>query len=494
MADNVTTQSATPATIPASTPLATREVTYSGTAGQHIAPVGIVAFSGSDDAKTVVDMTGDATNGFDVDVTRIADTAQTAQSIAATSGNAVTVSTLNGYSAAAVQITGTWTGTVTFEGSVDGGTTYFVVNAVVWLTGVSVTTATANGQWQTNIAGLSHFRVRCSVTGTGTIVISIRASVGAGVVGLDNPLPAGTAIIGALTANQSVNAAQINGVTPLMGNGASGTGAQRVTLASDSTGNIATIGTSITPGTAAANLGKAEDAAAASGDTGVAVLAVRRDTPSSDIGAAGDYATLQVNATGSLWVVPTSAVLDNAGFTDATTPVGMAGFIFDETAGTALTENDAGAARMDSKRAQVFTLEDETTRGQRATVNASKGLAVTPVPHTAGGLTISTLLSAATTNATSVKASAGQVFGWFLSNSNAAARYFKLYNKASAPTVGTDVPVMTIYLPAGAAANVEFSHGIAFATGIAFAITTGATTADTGAVAANEIIVNLLYK
>lgn len=33
------------------------------------------------------------------------------------------------------------------------------------------------------------------------------------------------------------------------------------------------------------------------------------------------------------------------------------------------------------------------------------------------------------------------------SNINAAARYLKLYNKASAPTVGTDTPVLTIPLP-----------------------------------------------
>lgn len=39
----------------------------------------------------------------------------------------------------------------------------------------------------------------------------------------------------ALPANQSVNVAQINGVTPLMGNGVSGTGAQRFALASDNT-------------------------------------------------------------------------------------------------------------------------------------------------------------------------------------------------------------------------------------------------------------------
>lgn len=39
----------------------------------------------------------------------------------------------------------------------------------------------------------------------------------------------------ALPANQSVNVAQINGVTTLMGNGVTGTGSQRVTVASDNT-------------------------------------------------------------------------------------------------------------------------------------------------------------------------------------------------------------------------------------------------------------------
>lgn len=114
-------------------------------------------------------------------------------------------------------------------------------------------------------------------------------------------------------------------------------------------------------------------------------------------------------------------------------------------------------------------------------------------PATSGGLLISRTLSAATTNATSVKASAGQVFGWFLYNANAAVRYLKLYNKASAPTVGTDTPVMTVPIPAGAAANVEFTQGIAFGTGIALALTTGVADTDTAAVALNEIVANVFY-
>lgn len=56
-----------------------------------------------------------------------------------------------------------------------------------------------------------------------------------------------------LAANQSVNVAQINGVAPSMGNGVSGTGVQRVTLASDSTGQVALAAGSATIGALTAN-------------------------------------------------------------------------------------------------------------------------------------------------------------------------------------------------------------------------------------------------
>lgn len=63
--------------------------------------------------------------------------------------------------------------------------------------------------------------------------------------------------------------------------------------------------------------------------------------------------------------------------------------------------------------------------------------------------TVATLNSAATTNATSVKATAGNIYTITLSNNGAAAAYFKLYNKATAPTVGTDTPLDVITIPAG---------------------------------------------
>lgn len=46
----------------------------------------------------------------------------------------------------------------------------------------------------------------------------------------------------------------------------------------------------------------AEDAGHTSGDTGVAALSVRRDTQASSAGTTGDYATLNTDAVGGLWL------------------------------------------------------------------------------------------------------------------------------------------------------------------------------------------------
>lgn len=105
-------------------------------------------------------------------------------------------------------------------------------------------------------------------------------------------------------------------------------------------------------------------------------------------------------------------------------------------------------------------------------------------------------LSAASTNATSLKASAGTLYALVATNTNAAVRYLKFYNKATSPTVGTDTPVFTFAIPgnaAGAGFSINLDPGAQFGTGIAYAITTGAADSDTAAVAANEIIVNGVY-
>jgi hypothetical protein len=115
-------------------------------------------------------------------------------------------------------------------------------------------------------------------------------------------------------------------------------------------------------------------------------------------------------------------------------------------------------------------------------------------PATSGGLTSTHLVSAGSTNATNVKASAGQLYGWSIQNTSSSARYVKIFNKASSPTVGTDTPVLNLYIPPTSGNNFSSDTGIAFATGIGFAITSGPTDTDSGAVSASDVLLNLFYK
>jgi hypothetical protein len=148
--------------------------------------------------------------------------------------------------------------------------------------------------------------------------------------------------------------------------------------------------------------------------------------------------------------------------------------------------------------AQRVTIANDSTGVVGLNAGANLVGRVNPEPQTANGLSIARVISAASTNATSVKASAGQVYAIYAHNTNAAARHLKLYDKASAPTVGTDTPVLTLPIPGnlqGAGFVLDTGGmGVAFASGIALAITTGVADGDAGAVAANEIVVNLLYK
>lgn len=113
---------------------------------------------------------------------------------------------------------------------------------------------------------------------------------------------------------------------------------------------------------------------------------------------------------------------------------------------------------------------------------------------TDNGLTASKVIAAATTNATSVKASAGKIYRIDAFNSDTVGYWVKFYNKASAPTVGTDVPVATKYVPPGGGFVIESTIGIPYTTGIALATTVNATDADTTAVTnANKLVINLRY-
>lgn len=104
------------------------------------------------------------------------------------------------------------------------------------------------------------------------------------------------------------------------------------------------------------------------------------------------------------------------------------------------------------------------------------------------GMTTSRLIAAATTNATLIKASAGKVYGYIYKNDGASKVYLKFYNKATAPTVGTDTPLFTIPVNAGETVSFANDIGITFSLGIGLAVTGALADADTTAVAANSLV------
>lgn len=112
---------------------------------------------------------------------------------------------------------------------------------------------------------------------TGAVVISSGTiTTVSSVTAIANALPAGTNAIGKLAANSGVDIGDVDV-------------------------------TSIVPGTAATNLGKARGSAAGATDTGVAPLAVRNDELADLAGADVDYTPLQVNEEGALFVTGATA-------------------------------------------------------------------------------------------------------------------------------------------------------------------------------------------
>src|SRR5690349_19829510 len=93
--------------------------------------------------------------------------------------DAVTVS-LPGMSAAMVQLTGTFTATVTFEVLVDEGSspTWKAISATNVTSGASATTTTGTRVFSVGVAGARQFRARCSAYTNGTVVCAVNVSRG----------------------------------------------------------------------------------------------------------------------------------------------------------------------------------------------------------------------------------------------------------------------------------------------------------------------------
>jgi uncharacterized cupin superfamily protein len=84
-----------------------------------------------------------------------------------------------GFGTVALQITGTFSGQLEFEGSVNCSTYAALVGSVVGSSSTA-TSATATGQWQMSVAGLQCVRVRASAWVSGTATVTFRGAGGGG--------------------------------------------------------------------------------------------------------------------------------------------------------------------------------------------------------------------------------------------------------------------------------------------------------------------------
>lgn len=143
-------------------------------------------------------------------------------------------------------ISGTYSATLQFEASSDGGTTWFSIAATLLSDGSNNTSTTSTGQFAIGNAGLTHVRVRCSAFTSGPATVTAVRGFALG------------------TSNTSVSAVS-----------------------------------SVVAGVGATNLGKAEDAAHTSSDTGVFALGVIDATNATQRAASGDYAQFTVDHYGT---------------------------------------------------------------------------------------------------------------------------------------------------------------------------------------------------
>ena len=305
-------------------------------------------------------------------------------------------------------------------------------------------------------------------------------------------------------------------------------------------GSIANITTSITPGTGAAELGKAEDAAHGSGDTGVFILGVRRDANTTFVSADGDYTPLAVDANGALkveifdggdshtidgTVTANLSATDNAVLDSIDAAVNgtltVSGTVTANLSATdnAVLDNIQTAVELIDNAISGTEMQVDVVAPLPAGTNAIGKLAansgvdigdvdVTSISagtnligdvglgvRTSGGAT--PYYNDGTQTETQIKGSGGQIYCIVATNTSASARYLQLFNNVAASvTPGTTTPTNEFYIPTqgdtnGAGIVIPLPVPLAYGTGITFFISTtqGGATAAT----ANDVLLNIGY-
>lgn len=152
---------------------------------------------------------------------------------------------------------------------------------------------------------------------------------------------------------------------------------------------------------------------------------------------------------------------------------------------TVIVDGSAGAP---ITTANPFPVQLQAGTGAAGTFSATAA--------TSGGATPVKFNSAASTNSTSVKGSAGQIYALTIINTTATLYYLKLYDKASAPTCNSDTVLQVYPVPAsttGAGFVMPIPVGMAFTLGIGLCLT-GALADNDNTNAATGVAINVVYK
>lgn len=101
---------------------------------------------------------------------------------------------------------------------------------------------------------------------------------------------------------------------------------------------------------------------------------------------------------------------------------------------------------------------------------------------------------AGTTNLTSAVAAPIDLYGIIVTNTAAAVKFLKIYNKASAPVLASDTPVLTICVPANSLQSIQFEQDLYLNLELAYAITGADADNDATAVTAGDLKgLNFIY-
>ena len=98
------------------------------------------------------------------------------------------------------------------------------------------------------------------------------------------------------------------------------------------------------------------------------------------------------------------------------------------------------------------------------------------------------LVSAVSTNDTLIRTGKVRLFGAVLTNDAATPLYVKYYDKATIPTVGTDIPLITVCVDTKKTVNLDFGNeGVQFQNGLGMGVTTLIPDADATDTAADDM-------